>query len=282
MAAAPVAVRLCADVEGHADAVARVELRAPHLGRCPVRAEVALAHLRIGLEPARRENHAACADGPLAVGEPGRDPGDAGLQADRLSLVRDGYAGPLGELEEAVGEPNAAADGLDDEAAPEAEPAATLERLPPVGEGPADATVAQPGHRGVGPGGEDVRQAGVGPAAGHAHHVALERGLGVLAEVGPGDFALGQVGYEVENLVGGVVGEPEEAAGEVGVAAAEVVGGLLHNEYGGAGFCRGEGGAQGGVARPHYDNVVACVSEGHGGRYVVCHSSLEPTPQGRS
>ena len=74
------------------------------------------------------------------------------------------------------------------------------------------------------------------PSAGHAHHVALERGLGVLAEVGPGGLALGDAWHEVEDLLWGVVCEPEEAAGEVGVAAAQVFRGLLHHEHGRAGL----------------------------------------------
>ena len=90
-------------------------------------------------------------------------------------------------------------------------------------------------------------------------------GLGVLAEVRPGDLSPGEAGDEVEDLLGCVVCEPEEAAGEVGVAAAQVVGGLLHHQHGRAGFGGGQGGAEGGVARSYYDDVIACVSVGHVG-----------------
>ena len=117
---------------------------------------MALAHLRIRLEAARREDDRARSDRALAVGEPPGHPGNAalvGLEADRLGLICHGDAGLLGQLEEPVGEPDSPTNGLDDEPTPEADPAAALERLPPVCEGPPDAPVAQPGHRGVRPGG---------------------------------------------------------------------------------------------------------------------------------
>ena len=106
VAAAPVAVGLRADVEGHADAVAGVELGAAHLCGRPGRAQVALAHPGVGLEAARRQDYAARSYGALAVREARGHSGYAalaGLEADRRGLVGDGYAGPFGELEEAVG-----------------------------------------------------------------------------------------------------------------------------------------------------------------------------------
>ena len=57
--AAPVAPRLRADLERHADAVAGVVGRAAHARQLPVRAQVARAHLRVGLEAARRPSTTA-------------------------------------------------------------------------------------------------------------------------------------------------------------------------------------------------------------------------------
>src|SRR5207247_9034052 len=57
MAARPVADRLCADVERHADRVAGVEPRAAHLGELPAGAQVARAPFGIRLESSRREDH---------------------------------------------------------------------------------------------------------------------------------------------------------------------------------------------------------------------------------
>src|SRR5207244_11086662 len=59
VAAASVAPRLGPDVAPHADAVARVIRRAAHAREIPVGAEVARAHLHVGLEAARGEH-----DGP--------------------------------------------------------------------------------------------------------------------------------------------------------------------------------------------------------------------------
>ena len=57
VAARPVAVGRGADVERHLQAVADVEARAAHLGEFPARAEVARAHLGVGLEAAAGEHH---------------------------------------------------------------------------------------------------------------------------------------------------------------------------------------------------------------------------------
>ena len=117
VASAPVAEGLRADVEGHADAVAGVELGPAHLRRRPGRTQMALAHLGVRLEAARRQHDRARSDGPLAVGEARGHAGDAalaGLEADRRGVVCHGDAGPPGELEEPVGEADSAADCLDD------------------------------------------------------------------------------------------------------------------------------------------------------------------------
>ena len=58
VAARPVAGRHGADVQRHLDAVAGVEAGAAHLGEVPARAEIARAHLGIGLEPAAGQHHA--------------------------------------------------------------------------------------------------------------------------------------------------------------------------------------------------------------------------------
>ena len=60
--ARPVAGRLGADVERHADAVAGVEAGAAHLGELPAGAQVARAHLGVGLEAAGRQHHAFAGD----------------------------------------------------------------------------------------------------------------------------------------------------------------------------------------------------------------------------
>src|SRR5438270_11853885 len=52
VATAPMAERLSARVQRHPNRVASVETGAAHLGELPIRAEIAGAHLTIGLESA--------------------------------------------------------------------------------------------------------------------------------------------------------------------------------------------------------------------------------------
>ena len=57
VAARPVPGRRGADIERHLEALAGVVFGAAHLGQIPVGAEIAGAHLGIGLEPAAGEDH---------------------------------------------------------------------------------------------------------------------------------------------------------------------------------------------------------------------------------
>ena len=114
----------------------------------------------------------------------------------------------------------------------------------------------EPFHRWVGVADQNLGQFRVGKAVGYPHHVVVVHVLGVLADFDGVLFGLGHVGDEGLDVVDAVKGEADDAAGEVGVAAAEVFGGLFHHQHRFALFLSGDGGAEGGIAGAHHDNVI--------------------------
>src|SRR5207302_5094208 len=147
VAARPVADRLRADVERHADRVAGVEARAAHLGELPAGPQVARAPFGVRLEASRREGHrpALNFDGlPRLFHDHAVDAVIVRDQRNRARLVPDVDAVLSRRLRERVDEPGTAAHGLDGEPAPEPEAAFHLERLPPPGGGEAHALAAHP------------------------------------------------------------------------------------------------------------------------------------------
>src|SRR2546426_277768 len=130
--AAPVTPRLRADVERHADAVARVVRGAAHAREVPVGPEVTRAHLHVGLEAAGGEHHGLRLQAlAAAVGgadlHAGHGAARVGEQAVRLDLEADVDALLLRRLVVHVDEAGAAADGLQHEVAEERELAADRE-----------------------------------------------------------------------------------------------------------------------------------------------------------
>ena len=75
----PAAERLRADVQRRLDAVAGVVPRAAHAAELPARAEVAHAHLRVGLEAAAGQHHRLRGDVLVAVGTLDANAGDVAL-----------------------------------------------------------------------------------------------------------------------------------------------------------------------------------------------------------
>ena len=146
VAAAPVAVGLGADVEGHLDAVAGVVGDAADLGEFPALAKVAGAHLGVGLEAATGEDDAVAADILEPFGALDGDADDSAAvvldEADALGVIADLDAIAFSDFELLVGEALASADGLDDETAPEAVAVADLEGLAAEGEDEADALLS--------------------------------------------------------------------------------------------------------------------------------------------
>src|SRR6267378_329632 len=150
--AAPVAPRLRADVERHADAVAGVVRGAAHAGEVPVGPEVARAHLHVGLEApggeddgVRLDRLAAAVRGPdLHAGD---DTARVGEQPVRLGLEADVDALLLRRLVVHVDQAGPAADRLQHEVAEERELAAHLEGLAAEHRDPADPLRLHPAHR---------------------------------------------------------------------------------------------------------------------------------------
>src|SRR3546814_5552112 len=78
MAARPVSEGRGADIQRHADAVARVEASAAHLRQLPARPQVARPPLGIGLETAAGEHHSGC---PKVVDAPSSEEHTSELQS---------------------------------------------------------------------------------------------------------------------------------------------------------------------------------------------------------
>ena len=270
MASAVVAERLRADVERHLVAVAGVVADAAHLGELPAGAEVAGAHLRVGLEAAAREHDRIAGQGLPAVrrahGDAVHPSGVVLLQSHRGVVVPHVDAALDGDLEELVGEALPAPDGLQTEAAPETELPFHLERLVRPRRHEADALLVHPLHGGERLPDEGVGHLLVGEAFRDAHEVLEVLGLGVGADLHHVELGLGEVRHELHDLVDALVGEADGAAGEVGVAAAHRLRGLLEDDDAPPGLAGGERGAEGGVARADNDDVCCvCVCRAHGG-----------------
>ena len=100
---------------------------------------------------------------------------------------------------------------------------------------------------------------------GDAHHVVVKLVLGVLAHLDGVGLGLRHIWDQTLDVVQTVVGEADDAAGEVGVAAAEILGSLFHDQHRLGLLAGGDGGGQGGVAGPNYDNVINSVISRHSG-----------------
>ena len=257
----PLPGRLRPRLQGHAEPVADVVARPAHLHGLPARTEIAGAHLGVRLEAARGEHDRARGHllTPVRSGRAHAPHGSGALveqKRDRLRAVADLDTSRFAGREERVGEPGPTADGLDDEAAPEAELAADAVGLPAVEQHPADAQgLAHPGHGGPGAIDESVDEPGVGPTAGHADEVAPHCLHGVRAEVDLGELPLAQVGDQPGDVVDPGVRKAEGAAAEVGVAAALLPRRLLQHDRPGSRLPGREGRAERGVPRAHDDDI---------------------------
>ena len=235
VAARPVAGRHGADVERHLDAVAGVEARAADLGELPERPEIARAHFGIGLEAAGGEHHAfrLHLDGmPLVLDAHGLDAVVVGDQRQRACAVSDGdvvFARDLGEL---IDQARPAAPGFDGKPAPELELAVDLVGLAAPDRHEAHALVVHPQHGFLAAGDQNLAQVGIGAVFGNAAHVVEEFLLRVGAEVGFGDFLVGQVRHQPAQVLDPVIDAAERAGGEAAVAAGFLFRRALQHEHG--------------------------------------------------
>ena len=271
VAARPVAVGHRADVQRHADAVAGVEARAAHLGELPSGAEIARAPFVVALEAAGREHHRFRPD--LL------DPASGlHLDAAHRHAVEDQLRGPVAvadldapfrrDLVQRIDQPGAAAPGLDGEAAPELEPSVDLECLAAPDRREAHALFAHP-EKGVARArDQQLDHVRIGAILRDPRHIVVELVLGVGAEIGIGDFLVGEVGHQCLEVVDPVIDDTHRAGREARIAAGFVLVGAFQHQHLSAVLLRRQRGAQRRVAGAHDDDIElrvahSTVSKGH-------------------
>src|SRR5262245_15976568 len=149
MAARPVAVGPCPDVERHTQTSAHVEAGAAAFGELPILAEIARAHFGVRLEAATGKHDRAGSDlDRLAACAFGDDAGHAAAlahEAHRRRLVQDRDATPLDVGIERLEQLRPAAPDVQRKPAPELELAVDLVGLPPEPGLQLDALLRHPG-----------------------------------------------------------------------------------------------------------------------------------------
>src|SRR5262249_7724888 len=251
VAARPIAARLCADLERHADAIAGVEPRSAYFCQIPVGSEIARAPFRIGLEPPAREDDRLGAQLTRLALLPHAHAANTAIvreQRNRAGLVEHLNALARRRLVQRLDEPRPAARGLDGEPAPELELAADLERLPTVDRHETHALTTQPLQRRVAPPHQELDEIGIAAMLGDARHVVEILVLGVGAEVRGALLLLGKIGNELDEIVDGPIGDTDRAGRERRVSAALGERRALEHGDARARFARGERRTQRGIA----------------------------------
>jgi hypothetical protein len=252
-------VRLRAGGQRHLEAVAGVVGRAAHSGDVPVRAEIAGAPARVGLEAAAGEHDRPGRDGRLAARPARNHAGDAAAGNDQLPrrrLVADRDAAGAGDPGVLLDQAFPSTDRAERQPAPEADRVAHPERLARVQQLPADAQRVQPADGLPGVVSEDVCQLGVAAAVREAVHIRPEVLRGVGRQVDPRRLGVGQLLQQRADAGERAVGGAEGAGGEEGVAACPLGGRLLEHEDAGALLARRVRRAEGGVPAAHHDDIV--------------------------
>ena len=102
---------------------------------------------------------------------------------------------------------------------------------------------------------ELLHEVGIGAVLGEPRHVVVIVGLGVGAEVGFGQLALGEVGHQRAERIGAVEDHPHGACGIGAVAAALFFRRGFQEPHACAGLRRGERRCERGVAAAHDHNI---------------------------
>ena len=266
VAAGPVAGRHGADIKRHANAVALVEAGPTRLGKVPAGAEIARPPRGIGLEAAAGEHDSPRTDFDRALLDPCAHAPHAGVVGKKgmpWRSVVDGDArlrsGPVERLDEA----RPAAPGFDRKPAPEAKVAVLpLERLAAVARLKAHALLAHPEQGAVAAGDELLHEVRVGAVLGKPCHVVVIVGLGVGAEIGLGQLALGEVGHQRAERVGPAKNHSHGACGICAVAAALFLRRGLQQPHARPGLRRRKRCRERGVAAAH-DHDIGLERLGH-------------------
>ena len=261
MTGGPVAIGLRPDVQRHADALARVVASAPHAGEVPVRPEIARPHFRVRLEAATGQDHRAGRDLDEAFRGAHDEPRDAALvigeEAPRPVAVAHLDAHLARAIELHLHEAGPAAHRLDIEPAPELMLALDLIGLAGEHEDPAETLAPHPGHGGTRALDEVLGHVEVRAPLRHPHQVVVELVLRVGRDHDGARLLLGDVGQDVApEILEPLMGETKPARREEGVAAALGLRRLLDDQHRSAGFSRGKGRAEGGVAASRHHDVV--------------------------
>ena len=261
VAAGPLAVGQGAHLHRHAQTVAGVVARAPHLGVVPRAPEVACPPLRVGLEAAAAEHHRARGQVLEPVGPARGHSGDASAavlqQPLRRGVVAHLDAHALGDAEPHRGEPHALVPRADHRAGRPLVGVAHLDRGERDRGLHLDPLAGHPARGVVGAADQQLGQLGIGAPVGHPQEIGHEEAMRVRLDAGveAGHLAL-RVRHQRAQVVGAVEGDAQEPSAVVGVAAAERARRLLQREHARrALLARRHRRGQGRVAGAHHDHV---------------------------
>src|SRR2546430_127052 len=193
-----------------ANSVAGVEALSAPLGETPAGPEIARAPLGVGLEAAAGEHDrfaAQLAFDAVVADAHAADPHAVIEQAQRARAVANLDTALGGGIGEHLDEAGAAADRLDGQPAPELELALDLEGLAAVDRDEAHALAAHPAERVEAAGHQQLDQIGIGAVLRHSRHIVEKLLPRIGAEIGAGDFLLGQIGHERLDIVDSVVSD---------------------------------------------------------------------------
>ena len=213
MAAAPVPEGPGARGQAHPNSVSGVVGGAPHLHLLPPRPEVGTPHLRVGLEPAARQDDRGreVVAGSIVHRGAHQPPQGPGLRPElggaRPVLDRD--PGALRRSVQRGDQLGALPPSFHDHPSPEPMPAVDEEGLPVVREDELDALPVEPLHRGERLGDEGAGQIRVRPGPRHALEVREQLVSGVPPDLHAARAAEGPVLNERGDVVCAPVGEAE-------------------------------------------------------------------------
>src|SRR5262249_50217212 len=269
VATGPVPAGARADIHRHADAVARVEARAAHLGEVPAGPEIARAPLGIGFEAAACEYDrfaAQLAFGAIVPDADACDPHPVVEEAKRARAVANLDPALRGGVGEHLDQARSAADRLDGEAAPELEFAFDLEGLPAVDRDEAHAFITHPTEGVEASRHQQLDQIRIGAILRPPRHVVEKLLSGIGAEIGGGDFLVREVRDQCLDVVDAVVNHAHRPRGEAAVAAGFLLRRRLQHQHRGALFLRRQRRAKRRIAGAHDDDIGL----------RACHFALMP------
>jgi hypothetical protein len=237
MTARPVARRRGPDIDRHADAVAGVVRRAPHLGQIPTRTQIAGAHFGIGLKATCREYDGAGRDVPELTLLAHLDATDGASVPDQRQgpgFIQDIDTGLSRGVGQHLYQARPAADGFHRQAAPELELAIDLEGLAAVDGHETHTGLPHPDHGRKALADQYLAEVGIAAELGDAKHVVEKLVFGVGAEIGGRDFLVRQIRYHGLQIVKPTIGKAHGARGKAAVAAAQILRRAFQDQHAGA------------------------------------------------